>query len=414
MSAATHLFTDDLAGQVDRYIADRKLTRASVKNLRTVVSSFERWLIAQKANSRFKSMTDLDRVNTWLCAIGRTRSPATINTYKSSFLRLLRFVSGGEFAADGLNLSLRISRQRELMSDKVLKIVRDYVNARELCPKQRERLIMHARLFERWVRTRPFPPAKETESERLSAWLAELSEVHAPSTVNNYRQSIIGLLRFATPDGVALPRADRIRRQKEPQTFKPAFTKGELLLLIEAAPKYLPMQKRVFGRGTCEDEVPRHRPDGITWARWWEAFVRIGYESGQYLSDLRRIPWNHLAPDGSISFVRHKTGKALSFRLSEESIHAARALNHPDRLLPWNFNMSSYFSREFLKFVRSVPGVRPFGPKSIRRSAITYTFMEQGEEAARLLAGHFSFATTAKHYIDWSIARRKIVHPPTL
>jgi hypothetical protein len=76
--------------------------------------------------------------------------------------------------------------------------------------------------------------------------------------------------------------------------------------------------------------------------------------------------------------------------------------------------MAAYFSREFKKFVRTVKGVRVLGPKSIRRAAVTYTYIDQGEEAARVLAGHSSFSITAKHYIDWAIARRRVVAPPSL
>ena len=224
---------------------------------------------------------------------------------------------------------------------------------------------------------------------------------------------MISLLKFATPDGDPLPRVDRIRRQKQPEKINPALTHAELRRLLAAAPNYNPLSKRVYGRGTKREDVPRHRPDGIPWAHWWEAFTRVGYESGQYLSDLRKIPWSDVAADGVVTFIRHKTGKAITFRLSPRAIEAARRLN-AQTLLPWDFDMAAYFSREWRKFLRTVDGVRDLEPKALRRSAITYTYIDQGEEAARTLAGHSSFATTSKHYIDWSLARRPIVSPPEL
>lgn len=104
----------------------------------------------------------------------------------------------------------------------------------------------------------------------------------------------------------------------------------------------------------------------------------------------------------------------MAFQLSPEATHAAKRLGDSELILPWNYEMAAYLSREFKKFVRTVKGVRALGPKSIRRSLITYTYMDQGEEAARILAGHSSFSITAKHYIDWAIARRTVVAPPSL
>jgi integrase len=293
-------------------------------------------------------------------------------------------------------------------------IAEDYINARELCPKQRERIRQHVRAFNDWRDARIEPSRGETESAALSAWLSQLNPDYNPSTVNNHRQSVISLLRFATPDGDPLPRADRIRRQKEPDTHKAAFTQDELRLLLAEVSRYRPMTIRTFGRGIRGDKIPRHRPDGIPWSLWWDAFIRVAYDSGQYLSDLRLVPWASVGNDGAVTFVRHKTGKTMSFRLGPAAIAASRRLKQPALVLPWSFDMAAYFAREFKKFVATVSGVRVLGPKSLRRSALTYTYMAHGEEAARILAGHSSFATTAKHYIDWSIARRPIVSPPDL
>lgn len=299
------------------------------------------------------------------------------------------------------------------ISDNLPEILREYLHARQLCDKQQERLALHVRVFEEWRLSRDASGGDTTTVQQLNAWLSELAGVHAPATVNGYRQSILSLLRFATEDGDPLPRSDRIRRQRTPEKINVAFTRDEIRTMIAAARHYQPMTRRTFGQGKAGDVIPRHRPDGVPWSVWWAAFVRVGYESGQYLSDLRRIPWVHVGADGVITFVRHKTGRSMSFRLSPQTIEAAAAIGHPELLLPWEHDMAGYFPREWRKFT-SFAGVRTLGAKSLRRSAITYTYMHQGEEAARLLAGHASFATTAKHYIDWSIARRPIIEPPPL
>jgi integrase len=301
----------------------------------------------------------------------------------------------------------------KILSDHLPAILEQYLHARQLCSKQQERLRLHVRSFETWLVDHAHASPQDSDTTRLNGWLADLARSRAPATVNGYRQSIMALLRFATEDGVPLPRADRIRRQREPDRSRYAYTRDELRTLIEAASRYRPVSRRVYGRGLCVREILRTRPDGVPWSVWWEAYIRIGYESGQYLSDLRKIPWKHVGHDGVGSFVRHKTGKAMAFRLSEAAIRAARRIGHKELLLPWSYDLGAYFPREWKKFA-AFAGVRVLEPKAIRRSAITYTYIEQGEEAARILAGHSSFATTSKHYIDWSIARRPIIQPPSL
>lgn len=299
------------------------------------------------------------------------------------------------------------------LSDDLPSLVEEYVQAHDLCKKQQERLRLHADRFADWHRRRKRPYRQDTDVARVSAWLSSLAEKYAPATVNGYRTSVLSLLRFATPDDAPLPRTDRVRRQREPEKINAAYTHDELQQLIEAAPEYWPITRRVYGQGKAYDVKPRHRPDGIPWSTWWEAFIRVGYESGQYLSDLRRIPWNHISSDGTATFVRHKTGKANTFRLSDEAIEAAKKLGHPKLLLPWGFDIRAYFAREWRKFARFAQ-VRDLEPKAIRRSAITYTYVAHGEDAARALAGHRSFATTSKHYMDWTIAKRPVVRPPNL
>lgn len=288
-------------------------------------------------------------------------------------------------------------------------IVADYIDARELCPKQQSHLRRHVRAFCRWRADRQ-PCGRTAE---INEWLAEMAMNRAPATVNNHRTSIITLLRFATPDDEPLPRADRIRRQREPDAIKPAFTKDEIRQMIAAAPDYRPLSRRTYGRGTVAREDVRTMPNGLAWSQWWESFVRAGYDSGQYLADLRNLRWRDVRADGSATIVRHKTGRFIAFRLRPVTLETCRLLDDRDLLLPWRWNGEGYFCREWKKFVRFA-GVRELGAKSLRRSALTYTYMEFGEEAARTLAGHASFSTTARHYIDWSIAGRPTVQPPPL
>src|SRR5690606_12913168 len=132
----------------------------------------------------------------------------------------------------------------------------------ELCPKQRERMGLHVRKFREWCATQG-DLRLQSESAILSAWLSDLATDYASSTVNGYRQSIISLLRFATDDGEPLPRSDRIRRQREPEQLRPAFTRDEIRTMLAKAPEYKPTSKLVYGRGQHSKVVPHVRPDGV-------------------------------------------------------------------------------------------------------------------------------------------------------
>ena len=293
--------------------------------------------------------------------------------------------------------------------DQLEHIATNYIDAHQLCRKQQAHLRRHVRDFRRWRDGR----VACAQTAALNEWLAALAERLAPATVNGYRTSLLTLLRFATPEEEPLPRADRIRRQREPDAIKTAFTQEEIRQLIAAAPQYCPLARRVYGHGQARSEVARQMPDGRAWSIWWEAFTRAAYDSGQYLADLRLLRWRDVRPDGSATIVRHKTGRFITFRLRDTTLAACRRLDDRELLLPWRWNAEGYFCREWKKFVQFA-GVRELGAKSLRRSAITYTYMQFGEEAARTLAGHASFATTSRHYIDWSIASRPTVQPPPL
>jgi integrase len=305
-------------------------------------------------------------------------------------------------------MPMRTAKQSPL--DYLEVVAADYINAHDLCLRQQANLLRHATSFARWQDEHR---NGHSDSAAINAWLASLVTGRAPSTVNDYRTSLLSLVRFASADDDVLPRVDRIRRQKEPDSIKLAFNHAEIRQAIQQASSYRPMTKRTFGQGLAGDEIPRPMWDKqLPWSIWWEAFWRVGYDSGQYLSDLQQLTWSLLRRDGSATIVRHKTGRLISFRLRPKTIWAARRIGG-ELVIPWRWNLAKTWDREFKRFVQFA-GLRNLTAKSLRRSAITYTYIDQGPEAARLLAGHASFATTAKHYIDWSIAKRPAIQPPPL
>jgi integrase len=123
---------------------------------------------------------------------------------------------------------------------------------------------------------------------------------------------------------------------------------------------------------------------------WWEAFVRLTWESGQELADLAQLRWDQVADDGTVRMVRSKTGNAVTFQLSNEAVSAARAIGDADRALPWDATRPDLFPRAWRQFISSVEGVRPLSAKYLRLAAVHRTVGERGPQAARRLLGHSS------------------------
>lgn len=157
------------------------------------------------------------------------------------------------------------------------------------------------------------------------------------------------------------------KKSRRPQ-LSPPFTDDEVQRLIACAIDY--------------------RSDDVQRSAWWEAFIRITWESGQELADLAQLRWGQMADDGTVRMMRSKTGIAVTFRLSSEAIAAARAIGDADRVLPWDAMRSTHFPREWRRFVNTIEGVRQLSAKYLRLAAVQRTVRQAGESAARRLLGH--------------------------
>lgn len=275
----------------------------------------------------------------------------------------------------------------------MLSAAQRYVLSRSMSAAHQRQLLARILRLERWA-GKPVH-RHEMTLDTANAWLAELEHSGLqPETVNGYRRSLICVWRFATPDSEPIPRFDRIRKAKEPDKVKHGFRHEEIRQLIATAAV-----------------MTTTRADGVPWRYWWPAYLLAAYNTGQYVSDLRRLAWSDVHTDGTVLLVRHKTGRLIRAALEPLTIEACRTIGHKSLLLPWPFTMKS-FCEHFKRLVK-LAGVREGTAKWIRRSAISYAEREQ-PGAGRIIAGHASEKTTNRHYRDWTIAPAPVVRPPSL
>jgi integrase len=271
-----------------------------------------------------------------------------------------------------------------------------YIMSRDLCGLYAQQLRSRVGSLERWA-NRPLRLSDLTP-DLVSEWLYHLQKTDkAPETVNGYRRAVLTIWRWATPSDQPLPRLDRVRTCKTPDKPRPAFTLEELQALLHAA---------TLSLGS--------RPDGLPWCVWWPAYIHSAYSTGQYLSDLARIGWVDVRPDRRCTFVRRKTGRAITVEFSSQAIEwceRIKSMLASSHVLPWTYSPAA-FSGQFRRLTRKA-GVREGTPKWIRRSAVSYAEAEHPGNG-RVIAGHSSQAITDRHYRDWTIAPAPVVRPPSL
>jgi integrase len=231
--------------------------------------------------------------------------------------------------------------------------------------------------------------------ERLNAFLRHLRQSRSPSTVKNYRGDLLVLWRWVADNDLAqYPRARRILHPQQPQTIPDCWSTAEVRTLLEAA-----------------ERLPGELRNGVARSTYWQAAVRVGYESGLRRSDVWRVRQASLSSSGILVSVAHKTGQRTIHQLQPETVQLLRQIGTA-LPLSWPYDQR-YFGVCFDRLVRD-SGVRRGTFKWLRRSSGSY--VEAGEPGAgpRHL-GHSSPAVFARFY-DARLAADavRLPQPPTL
>ncbi len=176
-----------------------------------------------------------------------------------------------------------------------------------------------ADLFERWAGG----PIRldELDEASVSAWLRDYAATAKPRTVRSKKTQILALWRAAADDGLASePTARRVRRVRCPDQVVDAWTRAEVEQLLRTAAA-----------------LPRRHRCGLSRAAWFDLAIRTAWDSGLRWGDLIALRVDSIQPDGT-TVVQSKTGKAVTFRLSETTLEALAATLAacPRRLVcPW-------------------------------------------------------------------------------
>ena len=137
---------------------------------------------------------------------------------------------------------------------------------------------------------------------------------------------------------------------------------------------------------------------GIKKSAYWEAFLRIGWDSGLRLGDLLALRKDHIKGDRLV-VVQHKTKFPKVSQLSAGTLVAITATFPPERdlLLPWP-SVREKFYAAFRELVAraNIQGTSRF----IRRASATAIEALSPGFGARHLGHQSDPRLAARHYID--------------
>lgn len=234
--------------------------------------------------------------------------------------------------------------------------------------------------------------AEVLTEQNVNAFLASI-EHHKPATIRGYRVDLLTLWGAAADENlVKYPRRRRIRRARVPQQVIDCYTVAEAEAILEAA-------VRLEGA----------YPSGVMRRDYWNAAVRLAWDSGLRRGDIWAFRLQNVDPAGNWRCVQHKTGKLAAGRI-HPSTRAALAAIGTDQPCEWPLPVEQ-FSREFRR-LRDLAGVTRGTWKWFRRSSGSYVEAQQAGAGHRHL-GHATESIFTTHY-DARLAERSVVQPPEL
>ncbi len=238
-------------------------------------------------------------------------------------------------------------------------LARQYAGVRPCRANSLEQYRIVADLYERWAGG-PVP-LHDLDERSIQLFLAEYGRTAAPSTVRSKRAHLLALWRAAADEGWCEPPVRRVRVARSPRPVVEAWTHAEVEQLLRA----------------CRDLPRRHRCGLPRW-QWWDLAVRIAWDSGLRWGDLVALPVASIRPDGTASWTQSKTGRPVTFRLSQTSLEALHSsLEACPRVLacPWPASHETFAQQVRVLVRRS--GVRPGTWKWLRRASATDVELQQ-------------------------------------
>jgi len=274
-------------------------------------------------------------------------------------------------------------------------LLRDYLSAREVSREYGKSLTAVVLEFGRWLKRSA--RVSDFSDAKVNAWLTALVSANgrSRSTLANKRRQLLTLWRYAWQEEHAKQPPRKVRRISVPAPSPAAWDTPEL--------------RRVIAAARC---VPgKFRRTKIERAKFWEAFVRVGYSSGLRLGDLVRLRWEQIRANGIAVVSQHKTGNLVLCPLDASALAALEGIRLPHRSRVFGDCLNRRRTMKgFIAIVRAA-GLTG-GSKMLRRSGATaVAIASPGWESAFL--GHVD-QRTARHYVDRAMCQQRKPTPPPI
>lgn len=228
----------------------------------------------------------------------------------------------------------------------------------------------------------------------VNRWLASLRQ--SPTTRSNYRRMAVTLWRFACDAGSAADYPKKLARVKSRPRPPVAWTMTEMAALVAGA-------RRMTGR------FKRSR---CPMALFYEAFIRVGFETGLRFSDILSLRCDQLR-EGRLYVVPNKTGAQVPKRLSAPCVDVLTKLSVlSGGATFFAFAICPRRAREHFKALARSVGLQGT-PRWLRRTGATHCEIAQPGSATRFL-GHLSPGLAYKFYVDRTLLDDQCPSPPPI
>jgi integrase len=225
-------------------------------------------------------------------------------------------------------------------------------------------------------------------------WLASLPQ--GATTRSNYRRAALTLRRYAVSRKLTPHYPTQVVRVKSSPQPPVAWTLAELSAVIAAARRLTYSFKR----------------SGCPACLFFEAFVRVGFETGLRFSDLLALRCQQLR-GSRLYVVANKTGVQIPRRLSEACVEILKKLSVlGDGKTFFRWAICRKQLRAHFRDLCQSAGVSGT-PRWLRRSGATHCEIAQPGSAGRFL-GHLSPGLAYRFYVDRTMLDEHCPSPPPI
>lgn len=235
------------------------------------------------------------------------------------------------------------------------------------------------------------PELSDFHDDTLTRFLGWLGSGRSAATVNKARTHLLALWRFAARKKLVAEYPDVVKI-KEPERIPRAWTVEQVKILLAAT-------TLMHGR---YGSIPA--PD------WWQAFLRVLFDSGERASATLAMRWSWIDLDsGRVTIpAEYRKGKVkdASYILRTAAMEALRKIRGPgEDVFPWPLCRASFFLH-FGKLLRraKLPSDRRSKSQKMRRTFASH--LESAGGNATQALQHSSRSVTERSYLDPAIVGR--------